>query len=113
MTQIASFLGQQVIKRLADFLEAVMATLTTTENLAMVNRECGRPGGFQMTILALISALNVIQWRWCCIYQSSATVATRTLPGRPVKHATDMAGSAVCRAVVALQGEPGCKVIKI
>ena len=113
MTQIAGFLGQQVIERLADFLDAVMATLATTQDLAMVNRECGRPGGFQMTILALIGALNVIQWCWRCIYQSSATVATRTLPGRPVKHATDMAGSAVCRTVVALQSKAGCKVIKI
>lgn len=66
-----------------------------------------------MTILALVGALNVIQWRWSCIYQSSATVATRTLPRRPVKHTTDMAGSAVCRAVVALQSETGCKVIEI
>ena len=40
-------------------------------------------------------------------------MATGTLPGRSVKHTTDVTGSTVRSCDGSLQGKAGCKVIEI
>lgn len=72
-----------------------MATLTATQHLAVVEADHGRPPGFKVTVLTLISGLNVIQRCGSCLHQTTTTVTAGAFFRGALKQTTDMAGRAV------------------
>ena len=113
MAQFTGFAGLQVISWFSCRLIAIMAALTATQYLAMVEADHRCPPGFKMAVLTLIGGLNMIQWRGSCLHQATLTVTAGTFFRSSLKHTANMAGGAVRCTMRSFQGKSGCEMIKI
>ncbi len=104
---LTDFSGVDVFQAFSGGADSVMAVLTVTNDLVVVNPGHGCPPCFQMAVLALVGGGYVVCWNRRCLHQPAAAMATGAFPWGTFKHTSNVAGCTVRCAVTSLKRKAG------